>query len=373
MAIFVEIIIFLIVIIVLILVHELGHFIVAKLSGMRVDEFGFGYPPRALLLGKIGETEYTLNWLPFGGFVKIFGEEETTGEDSERAFVSKPRILQALTLLAGIVMNVLFAWILFTVVLVLGTPQELSQDQISTAKDVNIAFASVIPGSPAAKAGFMAGDEIKNAEIVTKEIGISYSGMNPLGLSTLISDDTSDSPMVFTVDRDGKTLTLTVTPVAKIVPGAPSRAGIGVVIVVIGTVKTSLKLAPFKGAELTWEVTKETFVGLVEFFKGIFTFKADLSEVTGPIGIANAVGQAATNGLSELLSLTALISVNLALINLLPIPALDGGRLLFVIIEAITRKPINPRIAERINMVSFALLILLMVVISAHDIYTLVK
>src|ERR1700733_10588920 len=108
MAILLEIVTFLIVIVVLILVHELGHFIVAKLSGMRVDEFGIGYPPRALTLGKIGETEYTLNWLPFGGFVRIYGEDGLSEtEATPRAFSSKPRILQALVLIAGIVMNVL--------------------------------------------------------------------------------------------------------------------------------------------------------------------------------------------------------------------------------------------------------------------------
>ena len=131
MPIFLEIIVFLVVIVVLILVHEIGHFIVAKLSGMRVDEFGIGYPPRALTLGKIGETEYTLNWLPFGGFVRIYGEDaivnggvENSGVPAEsRAFSSKPRILQALVLVAGVAMNVLLAYVLIVSSLVMGTRQ----------------------------------------------------------------------------------------------------------------------------------------------------------------------------------------------------------------------------------------------------------
>jgi regulator of sigma E protease len=377
MSIFVEIIIFLVVLIVLIVVHELGHFIVAKLSGMRVDEFGFGYPPRALLMGKIGETEYTLNWLPFGGFVRIFGEDEASAEvsngDSERAFSRKPKVLQMLTLIAGIVMNVLLAWILLTVVLIVGSPQELSETQVATAKNVSVAFSTITSNSPADKAGFMPGDEIKSAEVVSKSMGISYNGENPLGYSTLIGGDTVGDPIHFVVDRNGKTLTLIATPVTKVIPGSPSRPGIGVEIVIIGTVKTPIAKAPIQAAQLTWTLTKETAVGLWQFFKGVVTFSANLSEVSGPVGIAGAIGQAATNGISALLTLTALISINLALINLLPIPALDGGRLLFVIIEAAIGRPLNPKIAERVNMVGFALLVLLMIVITGHDIFKLFK
>jgi len=373
-----EVLIFIVVLIVLIVVHELGHFIVAKGAKMRVDEFGFGYPPRALLLGKIGETEYTLNWLPFGGFVRIYGEDEVSGEDSSRAFYKKAHIMQALVLVAGIVMNIVLAWLLFTVVLVIGTPQELSTTQLATAKNQSIAFDTVIPNSPADKAGFLAGDEIKSATIVGPKQDETYTGTNGEAFSSFVASDIQGYPIRFAVDRNGKMLTLTATPVLNVVPApqgqkAPSvRPVIGVEVAVVGTVKTPLLQAPWQGAKLTWTATKETFIGLIGFFKGIFTFKANLSEVTGPIGIANAVGQAATVGISSLLLLTGLISINLALINLLPIPALDGGRLLFVIIEAIIRRPLNPRIAQTVNMVGFVLLIVLMLVVSAHDIFVLV-
>ncbi len=118
---------------------------------------------------------------------------------------------------------------------------------------------------------------------------------------------------------------------------------------------------------------KETAVALVQFFGSILVFKANLADVSGPIGIANAVGQASSNGIAALLSLIAVISVNLALVNVLPIPALDGGRLLFVIIEAIIRRPLNPKIVERVNMFFFGLLILLLIVISVHDVIVLIK
>jgi regulator of sigma E protease len=388
-----EIIIFIVVLVVLILVHEIGHFIVAKLSGMRVDEFGIGYPPRALTLGKIGDTEYTLNWLPFGGFVRIFGEdgapedasEEASGDmlvpnttpveapTKSRAFGSKPLILQALVLIAGIAMNLVFAYLLFTTTLIIGTQQELTQTQAHTVKDAVIVFTSVRPGSPADKAGFLPGDEIKNEEMITKAYGESYNGTDPAAFTTLIGIDTMGAPIRFTVDRNGKTLTLTATPATNTIPGEPSHPGIGVSVSAIGTLKTPILKAPYQGLVFTWNVTEETAVELVQFFKSVILFKANLNEVSGPVGIANAVGQASMNGISALVSLVGLISINLALINLLPIPALDGGRLLFVIIEAIIRRPLNPKIAERVNMVGFILLVLLMLVITGHDIYTLVK
>ncbi len=123
---------------------------------------------------------------------------------------------------------------------------------------------------------------------------------------------------------------------------------------------------------LTWDVTVQTAVALVHFFAGLLTFTADLAQVSGPVGIAGAVGAASSEGLSALLTITALISINLALINVLPIPALDGGRLLFVLIEAITRRPIKPALANTVNVAGFALLILLMLVVTAHDVFKLI-
>ncbi|HQT82798.1 MAG TPA: site-2 protease family protein, partial [Candidatus Paceibacterota bacterium] len=151
-----SVVIFIAVIVALIVVHEFGHFVVAKLSGMRVDEFGLGYPPRAAVLGKIGETTYTLNWLPFGGFVKIYGEDG--GEHGARAFSARPRLLQAVVLIAGIAMNLLFAYALITGALIAGTPRALSDSELATARNVELAVANVLPGSPASQAGLVPGD-----------------------------------------------------------------------------------------------------------------------------------------------------------------------------------------------------------------------
>lgn len=262
-----EILIFVAVLVALIVVHEFGHFVVAKWSGMRVDEFGLGYPPRAMTIAKIGETEYTLNWLPFGGFVKIYGENNEQGAVADsRSFTARPRILQALVLIAGITMNLLFAWIIFSGLLM--TPHWVGSNEMSN------------------------------------------------GL--------------------------------RLVP------------------------ALVKGAEITAHATTAVAVGLGHFFYGVFTLSADLSQVSGPVGIAGVVGNASLQGWSSLLSLTAIISINLALINLIPIPALDGGRLLFVIIESIIRKPIKASIAQALNGIGFVFLILLMLVVTAHDIFKIV-
>ncbi|MFZ1075257.1 MAG: M50 family metallopeptidase [Minisyncoccia bacterium] len=360
-----NILIFIIVIVALILAHEFGHFIVAKWSGMRVDEFGLGYPPRAAVLGKIGETEYTLNWLPFGGFVKIFGEDG--GEKNPRAFSSRPRILQALVLLAGITMNLLFAYVLITGALVLGTPRALSPDEIKNARDLQLVVADVLPGTPAATAGLAAGDSIIGA----KDSHGSWSAADSESFSEFVNAGGGESVTLNTT-RNGSTRTITATPATGIVSSDPSRYAIGVEVAPVGVVPLSFGAAITEGASLTWGAIVLTAEGLWHFFYGIFTFTADLSQVSGPVGIASVVGNASSEGFGNLLSIMALISINLALINLIPVPALDGGRLLFVIIESVTRRPIKASIANSVNAVGFVFLVLLMVVITAHDIFKIV-
>jgi regulator of sigma E protease len=322
-------------------------------------------------------------WLPFGGFVKIYGEDGAEGDvPSEardpRAFGARPRILQALVLIAGIAMNVIFAYILLTAALTSGTPRALDATELAGAKDVQLAVASVLPGSPAATAGLEAGDTITSATDANGTWSSSPStalGTNSSNLPQTFTDFVAASggaPMTLVVDREGANLTLRATPALGVVSTEPSREALGVSIAPIGIVPLSFIASLREGALLTWALTKETAVGLAQFFYGILTLHANLSQVSGPVGIAGVVGAAAQTGFGDLLSIAAIISINLALINLIPIPALDGGRLLFVIIESVTRRPIKPSIANTINSISFALLILLMVVVTAHDIYKIV-
>jgi regulator of sigma E protease len=360
-----SILIFVIVIIALIVVHEFGHFVAAKLSGMRVDEFGLGYPPRALTIAKRGETSYTLNWLPFGGFVKIYGEDG--GGASPRAFSNRPRILQAIVLIAGIAMNLLFAYVLITGALIAGTPRALSDSEVASARNPELLVANILPGSPAAKAELLPGDVVASASDTKGE----WRAVDPKSFTSFISES-AGAEITLSVTRNGKTQQIRVQPKEGIITSDPFRYALGVEVATVGVVPVSLGQAVREGATLTWEATTLTAVGLWHFFYSIFTFSADLSQVAGPIGIAGAVGTASTQGLGYLFSIMAIISINLALINLIPVPALDGGRLLFVIIESVIRRPIKASVAHAINSVGFVFLILLMLVVSAHDIFKII-
>ncbi len=360
-----NILIFILVIVVLIVVHEFGHFVAAKLSGMRVDEFGLGYPPRALTIATVGGTAYTLNWLPFGGFVKIYGEDGNAA--GPRAFSSRPRILQALVLVAGIAMNLVFAYVLITGALMAGTPRALTGSEVGLARDTELAVANVLPASPAALAGLLPGDSIMSAEDAEGK----WSAADPKSFSAFVAGSGGD-PITLVVKRNGSEKTIVATPTPGLITDEPSRYALGVEVATIGVVSLGFGAAVTEGATLTWEATVLTAQGLWHFFYGIFTLSADLSQVAGPVGIAGVVGTASMQGIGYLFSIMAIISINLALINLIPIPALDGGRLFFVIIESVIRRPIKASIAQSINAIGFVFLVLLMVVVTAHDIFRII-
>lgn len=363
-----SILIFFIVIVALIMVHELGHFIAAKLSGMRVDEFGLGYPPKAFTIGKWGETEYTLNWLPFGGFVKIYGEDGLAGT---RSFSSRPRVLQAIVLVAGITMNLLFAYVLITSALIAGTPRALSQSELVGARDTALAVAMIVPDSPAARAGVLAGDSIISAKISSPTTIGTWHAIDPESFSSFVAQSDGNQ-IVLDLEHNGQTVSVTATPAQGVVASDPTRYALGVEVATIGVVPLSFGAALIAGASLTWGSVVLTAQGLAHFFYGVFTLSADLSQVSGPIGIASVVGSASSQGFGDLLSIMAIISINLALINLIPVPALDGGRLLFVLIEGATRRAIKPSVAKAINIAGFVFLVLLMVLVTAHDIFKIV-
>ncbi|MGB4076302.1 MAG: site-2 protease family protein [Minisyncoccia bacterium] len=358
------IIVFILVLIVLIVVHELGHFFVAKWFSMRVDEFGLGYPPKAMTLAKRGGTEYTLNWLPFGGFVKIYGEDGDA--DAPGSFTSKPRYMQALVLVAGILMNLVFAFVLISLTLAIGMPRALSDEEVRSAPDAVLAISRVVEGSPAARAGLLPGDRILEAVGETK-----FSEVSAEAFTAFVADEGA-SPITFSLLRAGEPLSLSATPEKGAIPEDKEKVGLGVGVAAVGTVPLAWWQAPYEGALITIEATKQIGLGLLAFFASVFTFSADLAAVSGPVGIAGAVGDASESGLAALLTLTAIISINLALINLLPIPALDGGRLLFVLIEALIRRPIPAAVAGAINAAGFAFLILLMLAVTASDVWKLV-
>lgn len=358
----------------LVLVHEFGHFFTAKRFGIRVDEFGFGFPPK-LFGKKFGETEYTFNLLPIGGFVKIFGEdpneENTNGPDASRSFVHKAKWKQAIVLFAGIFANFLLAWLLFSIGFMSGLPTSVGSEAKGYAlTDVNLVVVAVMPGSPAETAGLKSGDKI-----------ISVMHAHEDGEMHMVPEDINpESFKAFVVDHlPGKEIEVGYTRgknpevnTAKVIVGGTKEApAIGISMDEIGTAKLPVFKAFSEGLALNWAVTKGTVVGLYTLLKDSVMGNGSFNSVTGPVGMVGIVGDAYQFGYVYLLSFAALISINLAIINLVPFPALDGGRLFFLLIEKIKGSPINPKVANMANMIGFALLILLMLVVTYHDVVKL--
>jgi regulator of sigma E protease len=361
--------IFIVILLVLVLVHEFGHFFTAKKFGIRVDEFGFGFPPKLFGVKK-GETEYTFNLLPIGGFVKIFGEnpdeENTSGPDASRSFVNKPKWQQAIVLFAGIFSNFLLAWLLFSIGFMSGLPTSVGSERAGfKLQDINLVVVSVLAKSPAEKAGLKIGDKIVNVKL----------GEN---FTTYVSPETVKSVVV---GSDGKEIEVGYTRgknaevnIAKIIPTVSPTDGkpaIGISMDMIGTAKLPFFTAFLEGLRLDWNMTKGTAVGLYTLIYEGVRGKGSFAAVTGPVGMVGIVGDAYQFGFVYLLSFAALISINLAIINLLPFPALDGGRLFFLLIEKIKGSRINPKFANTANMIGFGLLIFLMLIITYHDVVKL--
>ncbi len=367
------IIIFLIILSALVLVHEAGHFFVAKYFSIRVDEFGLGYPPKAKKLFSWKGTDFTLNWLPFGGFVKIFGEnpEETTPRvtlgsiesfqglplESSDSFQNKNRGIQSAVLVSGVLGNFIFAWFLISLGFMIGmpTPEGLSLPVTNS----HTVITEVVPNSPAQLAGLKSGD-----------IVVAFSGLSsvsPEAIMQFINE--SSEPIEVTVSRGSETIIKTVSPTEGIVEG---KRAIGIGMDNVGIAKLSFSRSIIEGFNFTVQLTKATAVALGSFIMSAFIGNADLSQVTGPVGLVGIVGDVSALGFVYLISLTALISINLAIINLLPFPALDGGRLLFVIIETISRKPIPVKVFNVMNNVGFSILIILMLLVTFRDIAHLI-
>lgn len=343
-----DILAFVVILGVMVIAHELGHYIMAKRAGVKVEEFGFGYPPRLFGIRR-GETLYSVNLVPLGGFVKMLGEEDPA---HERSFASARKSWRAIVLVAGPAMNLFLAVLLFAASFMAGWPTPLESE---------VVVSGVQPGSPAEAGGLRTGDQL-----------VSMSGLTVTGMQDVKSavSTSAGSAIQLVVRRDGAEVALSVRPGV----GTAGNLAIGVSLSQRAT-KIARKSYPpaeaiVKGARQTAEMVALTFYVPVLALRG--QIPAEAARPVGPVGIFDVVSQAASETVSRnwwfpLLSTTALLSVGLGVANLLPIPGLDGGRLLFVLLEAVRRKRVSPERETMIHLVGIAFLLSMVVVISYFD------
>lgn len=352
-----NIVVFIIVLSILVLVHELGHFILAKLSGVLVEEFGFGIPPRAIGK-KIGETIYSLNWLPFGGFVRLHGEQtEEEITDKKRAFLNKSKKVRAAVSIAGVLMNFLLAVVAFAVFYsATGIPTETNK----------VIVEGVADPSPAKEIGLAEGDVIKSVNSVV------VNNINQF-VDLIDTNKGSEVKIDYVQKSTGSTVEKTIVP--RLSP--PNNEGpLGVAI---------------SNVEITYPpIYKRIYLGVYYGFKDAIYWGGliigalgkllmDLihghisNDVTGPVGVYAITTEAAKLGLMPLVKFVGIFSVNLAIINILPLPALDGGRLFFIGVEAIFGKKVKPKLEATIHTVGLVVLIALLIAITVSDVRRLIQ
>lgn len=364
-------ILFIVILGVLIFVHELGHFVTARRNGVKADEFGFGFPPRMLGFVRDEETGkfrwvrgnkeieskntvYSINWIPLGGFVKIKGEDGN-GVAEPDSFASKKAWPRIKILAAGVAMNMVFAWLAISLSLMIGAP-EVTDHDAGNVPGSKIQISQVLPDSPAERAGLKVGDEIiKSIDGKTVFSGISdFQNLNRAN---------SGREIAFDVRRGDETITIKATPEEK-----DGQGVIGVSLAQTTIVAYPVHQALWKGAVTVYDLTILILVSLGGILASIFTGHGVGADVSGPIGIAILTKQVAALGFVHILQFAAMLSINLAIINALPIPALDGGRILFILIEKIKGSPISQKAEQTMHTVGFMLLILLMIVVTLRDV-----
>lgn len=327
---------FLIILSILILVHELGHFLMAKRYGIKVEEFGFGYPPRLVGIKKRG-TIYSLNLLPFGGFLRLRGEDLATGKNS---FAGQPKRVRLLVLLAGAVMNFLLGVVLFAAIYTrLGIPEKVDY----------LVVTAVAKDSPAEEAGIKLEDKLIDFSATDKFIDF-------------INEHRGQEVRLRL--KDGREVL--VTP--RLAEATPQGEGaLGVAITNVDVVFYPFWQRPFRGM---WFGLKEALGWGKEILWSLA--KINAKDVAGPIGIYQISKRVTQEGLLAVLQFMGILSVNLAILNLLPLPALDGGRLIFIGIEAVVKKRVKPEWEQAIHLAGIVLLIGLMVLVTINDVRRLI-
>lgn len=377
MSIFITILIFLAVLSVLVFAHEFGHFWVARKLGVKAEEFGFGFPPRIAGFYKTeqgkwkivkgnkevndaGDTIYSVNLIPLGGFVKIKGEDGTEQEDPD-SFANKKIWKRASILSAGVIMNVVLAMVLFGFGFMIGLPQAVEGvgDRAQVSNE-HIQVAQVLPDSPAEEADLKTGDVI---------LGVNGEQFDRAGELEKFTRGKKGEELSYKIKRGDEVMTKEVTPAQlEKVDGV----GIGVSIVTTGLVKYPWYIAIWEGVKTALWMVWAIIIALAGLIKSLIVGESVGAEVGGPVRIASLTGQFAEMGFVYLLQFTSLLSINLAIINFLPIPALDGGRVLFLLVEKIKGSPVKKEVEAAIHNAGFILLMLLILLITFNDIFHLI-
>lgn len=352
----ITLLVFILIMSVLVLAHELGHFLAAKRAGILVEEFGFGLPPR-IWGKKIGETLYSLNAFPFGGFVKLYGEELSEPARKgfvDRAFFEKSFLNRLSVLLAGVLMNIFLAVVIFSVIYYLyGIPARTDQ----------IMVVGLAENSPAAVAGLRVDDRI-----------VAVDGEKVAGLENFIAlaGEKAGQVIELTITREGSSLVVDLVPREN----PPEGEGpLGVAISDVELKKYPWYQMPYLGARegiresLGW--SKLILSSMGKMFSGIFAGQVP-KDLAGPIGVFQITGEAVKNGPLAVAKFLAIFSVNLAIFNILPFPALDGGRLVFLAYEFFTRKRADTKVEATVNTVGLVFLLSLMFLITINDILRLI-
>lgn len=359
---FLTIVVFILILGLLIFVHEFGHFILAKRAGIRVEEFGFGFPPRIFGIKK-GETIYSLNLFPIGGFVKIYGEEGKSAgsakNDEGKAFYNKPIRTRVGILVAGVTMNLVLAAFLLSFGYWLGLPA-MVDDQATDLIGARVQITQVVFDSPAGQAGIKIGDTIKELTFAGQLLEVSKVEQ----VQEFVDSHRGEEITVI-IQRGNEILEKTLVP--RLNP--PENEGpLGIALARTAIVAYPWYQALIMGITSTVNLTWFIIVALGSILWQLLLTGRLAVEIAGPVGIFNLTGQAAQLGFIYILQLTALISINLAIINVLPFPALDGGRLLFLAIEKIKGSPVSQKVERIAHTAGFVILILLMIAVTWRDI-----
>lgn len=351
----ITLIIFVLVLGFIVIIHELGHFYAARKNGVKVEEFGLGFPPKLFGI-KRGETEYTINLIPLGGFVKIKGEDGSDSKDKD-SFAYKKIWQRIVIVSAGVFMNVVLAMVLFCVGFMIGSPQIVDEgDKFARVKDEKIQIVQVLENSPADFAGFETGDQILKID--------DHQFNDEEAVRQYISDN-QEQELVFEIKRDDVEYSFQVKPEFL---DELEKQGVGIAFAKTGLVTYPWYIAIWQGIKYTFLLMGAIIVAFYDLIKNLIIGHSTGMEVAGPVGIAVMTGQVARMGFVYLINFIALISLNLAIINFIPFPALDGGRVVFLIIEKIRKKPVSQKIENTIHTVGFALLMILIIWVTIVDV-----